>query len=317
MGWICLGPPGDPHGKGLLYLPEPTIDKRVTLIGTHPKERVTLATRKRWGNTLGVNWNAPSISSWADLTAELLRQHGSSDGKRWGHLLPSKERLSYEVWLGELGRIWDAPAPWTPSTQSFTESWPTDSTTLSSGQDRAWTELEGDLEVASGVLRSVATTIQSNLASCDSTLDTAAQSHTASFTLTDGLTVINQVHVDVRIADGANLYRAVARRRSVTGHNRLAEKRVGGSTTNLIADDAADPGASGTITIKVDGSTITLTIGAYTTTGTDASPQLLTNLKGGANVLGGTLVTDATLDNHTIADVIQSFANRQLILGVG
>lgn len=42
-----------------------------------------------------------------------------------------------------------------PHATTKTETWPTNSTTLSSGQDNAWTEVDNDLEVTSGTLSAV------------------------------------------------------------------------------------------------------------------------------------------------------------------
>lgn len=305
IGWICLGAPGTSSGRGLLYLPNATIDPRVRKIADDPTERVSKQVKTVWENELGITLAAPSTATWAECVAEILRDHGRLDGTRWGRLQPSKERSRYEIYLGALGAIWTAPAPPTPATQIYTESWPTDQAiTGTVTEDQSWTAISGSCEVSGGKFRPAVTTLQVNDAICDSVLDTAMQSHTASFTMDDGVTNVNQLRAYVRCSDSNNIYFVNAVRRSTTGHQRSGSKRVASSNTVLVTDDATDPGASGTISVKIDGSTMTITVGSRVdATGTDASPQLLTNFKGGCMGISVTGLGAVTLDTHTIRDV--------------
>lgn len=300
-GWVCLAPPGSLMGKGILFLPTHAVSPRLVQLADLADELVSGPVRTRLQNALSLTLTQ---TRFAAILAELLTVHGRLDGTRWGLLRPSVARQRFEIWLGALGLIWSAPAPPTPATQTFTETWPTNGTTLSSGQDQVWTETTGDLEVAAGVLRAVATTLQINHARCESVLDTSNQRHEASFTLVDGSTVVNAVRPSVRCSDSNNEYRVDATRRSGgAGYIRRGEKRVASVNTTIVTNSASDPGASGTISVTIDGSTMSIVIGAYSNNGTDGTPELLTNLKGAVHVLAVSAVGDATLDTHTIADV--------------
>jgi len=109
------------------------------------------------------------------------------------------------------------------------------------------------------------------------------------------------------MSDNSNWYRNLTiRRPSGLGHIRgQGAKRVAGADTTIVTGDTTDPGASGIIKVTIDGSTMTVDVGAFQASATDGSPALLTNFKGGilAQAQSGT-VTDATLDANTIADVV-------------
>ena len=302
IGWICLGPPGSSAGRGLLWLPTDTTDSRIRKIADLPGERPTNGIRNVLQNELGITLASPSTVSLATVIAEILRDHGRTDGTRWGILQPSKLRQQFEIHLGELGAIWTQAAVVGPSTQSFSETWPTNGDTISTGQDQAWTELTNSVEVSSGVLRPTSTAV--TYARCDSSLDTSAQYHQFDFTLTDGVTLSNIAQPMVRFTDLNNHYRAVARRRSTTGHERVGAKRVASTTTTIVTGDTTDPGASGTIKVTIDGSTMTIDIGAYNSSGTDGTPELTAVLTGGVSLFSQGGVGQATADNHTIADVV-------------
>jgi hypothetical protein len=310
IGWINLAPPQSALGRGILYLPEPSSDRRLTKLCELPHERLPAIVRRVLQNSLGITLHSWTRRSVASLIAEVMREHGEpnvdrTQRRRWGTLLPSKARQRYEIYLGELGAIWTEYAPPRPATQTFTESWPTVSTTLSSGQDQPWTELLGDLEVVAGTKLQVASGTL-GLARCDSSLDTSNQYHQASFTLADDAANNHIVTTNVRMSDNNNWYRTqVVRNSGGAGHFRVGEKRVAGVTTNIIANSASDPGASGVVRVTIDGSTMTIDVGSYNASGTDGTPQLLTNVKGGCflQVQSGVLA-NASLAGHTIGDVV-------------
>lgn len=311
VGWIDLGPVPRTAGValagiGLLYLPDAVADARLTKIADTAIESSSTQTRNRLANALGINLT--TNKTIAALMAEILMDHGRTDGSRWRGIrgCPSKARLAHEVWLGALGRIWFEPVAPTPSTQVFTETWPSDGTTFLTTQDQPWTVVAGVPEVAGGVVR--ATTGAGAVIQCDSVLDTPSQRHTATFAagLTAGTN--NFVETQVRWSDGSNRYCARANRRSSGGpvHDRLLDKVVATVFTNIIADDGIDPGATGTIMVEVDGASCRLIVGSRDATGTDGSPELLTNVLGAIR-LGGA-ATLQTLDNHTIEDIVAASA---------
>lgn len=306
IGWIDLGPSDRTAGVsiagvGLLYLPDEVVDARLTKIADTAAEASTGLTRTRLGNALGIT--LARGNSVADVLAEVLMDHGRTDGTRWIGIrgAPSKARGGHEVWLGALGRIWFEPVPPTPSTQSFTETWPTTGA-ITSGQDQTWTNISGTAVVAGGRLscESLATLCS---VLCSSALDTASQRHTANFEFAAANVDAHNCGVQVRKSDDSNFYDVIANRRTSL-HDRIGRKRVAGAFTVIIADDNNDPGSTGTIVCAMDGSTLSLQIGSYTNTGTDGSPQLTTNLNGGCRMFAGSVLTSGTLDGHTIEDIV-------------
>ena len=319
-GWICLAPPGSTVGRGLLYLPTAQSDPRIRQIADDPSERASNQVRNAWQNELGITLQSSSTTSIAALIAEVMRDHGRTDGSRWGILRPSKQRQRFEIYLGALGAIWTGAAPPTPATQTFTESWPTDSTTISSGQDQSWTEV-GDLEVSGGKIRCVsaaAGTFESAI--CNSTLDTENQYHEATYTLVVPGSGVNGVYVCCRFADESNNYFLLFRHIGGSPGRRI-RKIVGGVETGFAADSTS-PGTGGTMKLVVDGSTITGYKDGSVILGpaTDGTPELLTNFNGGIILTtDGTTIGDATLDGHTIADIAVPGGGRRLrqLMGVG
>ena len=310
VGWIDLGPVPRTagvalSGVGLLYLPDAVVDARLTKIADTAVESSSTQTRNRLANALGINLT--TNRTIAGLMAEILMDHGRSDGTRWRGIrgAPSKARLAHEVWLGALGRIWSEPVAPTPSTEVFTETWPSDGTTFLTTQDQPWTVIEGTPEVSGGVVRKASGAGAIGIR-CDSVLDTADQRHTATFAcgLTAGTN--NFFEPQVRWGDLNNRYYARGNRRSSggPGHDRSLGKVVGASFTDIIADDGVDPGASGTIMCEVDGASCRLIVGSLDTTGTDGSPELLTNFLGAIRIGGAATVV--TFDNHTIEDIVAS-----------
>ena len=319
-GWINLAPPGSLVGRGLLYLPTDQVDPRLRKIADDPTERPSNLIRNVWQNELGISFQSPNSTLINALIAEILRDHGRTDGTRWGVLRPSKMRQRFEIYLGGTEPIWTAPAPPTPSTQTFTESWPTDSTTISSGQDQAWTE-EGDLEVSGGTIRPVSAAPGTFVgAKCNSTLDTENQYHEATYTLVVPGSGVNGVYATCRHGDNSNNYFLLLRHIGASPGRRI-RKVVAGVETGFAADSTS-PGTGGTMKLVVDGSTITGYQDGAVILGpaTDGTPELLTNFNGGIILTtDGTTIGDATLDGHTIADIAVPGGGRRLrqLMGVG
>lgn len=305
IGWICLGAPGTDQGMGLLYLPEATIDPRLEQIGEVPGERPPLRVRRRLQNALGITLGSKSRSPLAGLIAETMLLHGRSDGRGWGTLRPSKVRQQFEIYLGALGAIWTARAPRAPNSQSYTETWPTNGG-ITSGQNLTWTNLVNVAEVSAGRVRNAAAASGFTFR-CESLLDTSNQVHSADFTIVEGGAGNNQIQMLARLTDANNFYRTTCRRSSGVGYVRDGSKRIASSNTTIVTNSASDPGGSGAIAVQIDGSTMSITIGAYSNTGTDGTPQNLTEFRCGCDLFGQA-IGDCTLDNHTIADVVSGAA---------
>lgn len=300
--WICLGVPGTADGYGILELPERVNDPRLEPIATAPEERLTNSGRKRIGNRFGVTLRHRTLSH---ALGELLMDHGRDDGRGWRGIrhTPSKEYQAWMVWLS--GRpIWTLEAPPMHSSKHFTESWPTNGTTVSTGQDQPWTEF-GDVEVVSGALRAANATGSPEAARCDSVLDTSNQRHMASYTLAD--VDFCQLRACVRFQDDENYYALHLARANGTYERDIRKQTTAALTT--FASDTTDPGTDTTMELVVDGSNVTGKIGGVTILGptTDGSPELLTTFTGGL-LLGPEVSTaNASLDNHVIADVGSRF----------
>lgn len=301
-GWICLAPPGSAGGRGLLYLPVASLDPRIRKIADAPTERPTNQVRNTLQNELGITLQSPTATPISALIAEVMRDHGRTNGTRWGVLLPSKARQRFEIHLGALGVIWSAPAPPTPSTQNLTETWPSDGA-ITSGQDLTWSVNAGGCEVSGGKFRADNTLLQINVGRCDTTLDTANQFHSAERTATDGGASGNQWRIYVRFADDENGYHVNGRRDNTK--RRSCFKRVLGTYTEFY-EDSTDPGASSTDSITVDGSTVSWNIGGASGSGTDGTPELTGNLKGGCMCLAVSGLGNVTLDNNNIKDVTRT-----------
>lgn len=301
IGSLLIGPE-NVAGKALIWLPESVVDARLDKLADAVVERPTPATRNRLGNALGITLvNTQTI---AELFAQVLMDHGRDDGTRWRGIrgFPSKARGQWEIWLGELGVIWAQKAPPTPSTKRLTESWPTDGTTFTSGQDNAWAVITGAPEVSGGKLINPAGADPANCVSCTDLLDTANQRHRAEYTMVDS-SGVNPMAVIVRGQGQTNNnhYRFQVQRRT-GAHQHLLRKRVASVNTDFYSD-TADPGGSGVVLIEVDGSTVRgSSANVNTTPQTDASPSLTLNRRGECFVQGD-LAGDQTLDNHIIEDV--------------
>lgn len=311
IGWIPFGPPGTPGVPCLLYLPEPSRDWRLTKISDGPTV-VSRATRKALSSRLGLNLF--DDKTCAQLLAEILMDHGRDDGR--GHIgirgFPSAQRHAYEIWLGELGRIWHQRATGIKHSQTFHEGWPgaDGDVTAGNGRDLTWTEVSGGGNVASGVVRPDAVNTVS-ICKCSSNLDTGNQTHQADFALVDTAGANNFVSTLLRLSGASDYYRYFVRRNNGT-YQRQTLKRVAASNT-VFANATTDPGATGTMLFSVDGATIigwlgttpfnmTIVLGPTT----DGSPALTTNVQGGILMFAETTIGHSTMDNHIIADVARA-----------
>ena len=306
IGWIHMGPPGTNLGSALLYLPTSVGDVGFDKVCDEDvRETTPMVTRSRIDTRLIVTTSKATLR---DLVGELLLDLGDIR-IRWGGVrnFPSRARSRYEIYLGAIGCVYDLAVPRRPSTQSFDETWAGgDGTTLTiaAGRDNDWTEQVDDLAVTGGVLHAVANVTEAT-ARCESALDTADQRHKATFALAN-IATSNHLRITVRHTDQDNAYRIFFERNNGS-FVRRTQKIVSASVT-LFSGDTTDPGASGTFEINVDGTTITGLLNDVTILGpaTDGSPELTTVRTGGLQIRFSTTDSNATLDNHTIADVVSA-----------
>lgn len=314
-GWISLVPPGATSGRGVLYLPTAQSDPRLTLLADTLDERPSVTRRRALGNALGITLEEARGTRLADALAELLMDR-ADDRVRWRGIRgwPSKARQAHEIWLGALGRVWSEAVPPSPATKTYTETWPTNSSTISSGQNQVWTEQGADVEVSGNVLRNVGSGEQTSRCRCESLLDTANQRHRATWTLADATVEANAVAVGVRWTDDINNYYLQFKASTVGTGGRLTAKIVADVET-IFSEDTTDPGTSGTMELLVDGSTVTGKQDGAIILGptTDGSPDLTSVRTGGCLILTELLNTSGTLDTHTIADIASGIATLTLL----
>lgn len=299
-GFIDLRADSTQPGRGLLYLPTPVSLPGLQRIADELDHIPEQAERAVLGARFGV---VPQALRANEVIAELLLDHGRNDGTRWKPLRPSKVRQQYEIFLGNSGRIWSKAQFVPPSTTSFTETWPTDSSTLSSGQDQPWTETDNNLSVSSGVLRPLTFSALINRARCDTVLDTDDHEHYATFICATRDSNQRRGDLQVRFDTASTTFYQAAARRDSDGDLRYLQKVVSGTITDL-GTNTTDPGTGVVLYCSADGSTITMKLG-----GTIIHEVTDTAITGHVRV-GVALRQDTDagayvgFDNHTAADLV-------------
>lgn len=189
---------------------------------------------------------------------------------------------------------------WRVPQTTFTETWPTNSTTISTGQDQPWTETANDVQVSSNKLQPV-TDASVARARCGTQLSTDDHSHEASYEAL-GTANVYQCLAGVR-NDGStdDLGYGVWVRR-FSGSDSQLVKREPPTAHSVLSEINVDPGATGTVQCQANGSSISGIAGGNTHT-----PVTDTTHTGQLNVWLGfynnNTKSDTTLDNHTAADL--------------
>ncbi len=285
----------------LLYLPVTDSDPKLTEVAGGKDESLALATRNGIESKLGLS--SLSATRWGAIVGELMT---APPVNGWNAIASGVRRSRFEILLGPRGAgrrpevIYSERVAPSRNSQSLTESWPTNQTTISSGQDNAWTEENEDSEVSGGKLRPVSTALAIFWATLDTAMDTVNHEHnfTANMARNAGF---SQALPSVRHTDLDNSYRSNAQRNTSTDKRELLKRATGGTT--LLDGDTTDPGAGDiTVMCSADGSTILGTVGALALSATD------TTLTGGTTVAVGLVSTgnvgDATADSHNMFDLI-------------
>lgn len=255
-GWIDLRPDCTvATGFGILSLAAPSSDPRLTELCETPDEALSAARRRRFGNALGLTLLG---ARFHDLLAELLLIHARTDGSRWRPLLPTIH-LRYEIWLGGWGRIFQQPL--IAGGSSLAETWPTNGTTISSGQDNPWTEDLGDVAVVANHLECVSADVNT-VARCTADLTTANQRISGLCTISAQLAGAARALVCTRkIASTVETLYTTRIVRNTAGDSRGIAKYVSSAFTGL-ATDTVDPGGAQIELInQVDGSSLSGTVG--------------------------------------------------------
>lgn len=201
---------------------------------------------------------------------------------------------------------------------TLTETWPTDSTTVSSGQDEPWTEEVNDASVAAGKIGSVAAFPAVAVLSCDTALSSDDHRHvaTAAAAQTEGNRCLVAVRYDTGV-NGTNLMNAYAlwvQNQTGNAHRSLT-KFVAGAETAL-NNIFTNPGASYSMECKADGSDIT-GISAGTTQGPITDTALTGYLQVGLRIWrGGAAHSACTLDDHTFEDLGGTPVSKTVTAGV-
>lgn len=299
-GWLDLRPdPTVATGYGLVELPvRVTRDSRLRLFADDPAEPLSATAESLLGSRLSLTFTRRATVK--DAITELLTDHARTDGTRWRPLTIGHDGCR-RVFIG--GREIDVLAGPAPShSQSHSESWPTNGTTLSSGQDNVWAQRDaGNLaEVSSGVLRASTTaTAQHGATSGSGLLDSANHYISAAMTIASKSGTLQRTSVECRFTNGTNLYRAHWRRE--TANERGLLKRVTGTQTAL-GSDSTDPGAAFTGECRADGSTISMSLGGtviFSVTDTSLTTPSVIACFG----INTAVVGDATIGATTFADL--------------
>lgn len=306
QGWLDLR--GDPTigGMGLVDMPISINGPRVTKIADDLDELMAVTARTQFESRWSIT---PTPGRMRDVLGELLTQHGRTDGTRWKPLRRTKAVLRQQVFLR--GRpIWEGPRlPPEPSTQTLTETWPTDGTTISTGQDQPWTSVAGNPQVSGGVFQGQTLDLAA-LIRCDTPLDTDDHYHEATYNL--GFASNNETFVILRVrysdsADTTYFARLAGDANTVGNRGHRLRKIVAGAGTNLYTDSNTPTSGTGQILCSADGSSIRYLCDGVDQTITDTA--ITGELRCGAEVKR-TSGNAANLDNHTMADIVAAVAAR-------
>ena len=204
---------------------------------------------------------------------------------------------------------------WKPPQTTFTESWPTDSTTISSGQDQPWNEDSSDVQVDGGKLEQVDGV--DAFGRCLTDLSSDDHRHTLTANITAVADSASGGPACRKIDSTVQTYYAMAVGRNTGDPFQLLLKQVSGTFTDLDSV-GTDPGAGDlTVYVEADADQIEGASGA-----TVRGPVTDTAITGHLQI--GYAIRDdvrdhVTLDNHTAADLAAATrtSGRLSLLGVG
>lgn len=280
-------------GSCLLYLPIADNDNQLVSLGNGKNDTLSGAVKNNLTNKLGID--VTQVTNIDALVRELLlSDHSALICKRL-----RKRRGRFEILLG--------PEPWIipeiAGGSSFTENWPTNGTTISSGQDQPWNEDSGDVTVVSNHLEAV-TTGADAFGRCTSAL--AGDDHTISADCTTVASPVAQnsiIGLMARKIDSTTHtdYLMWTNRSSTIEKMRLLKVIAGSSTT--LKETLQDVGSgSKRYQITAQGSSIRAWAGSLYLEVTDS--EIVGNIRGGYffNRNGSIAQSDLQLDNFVMQD---------------
>jgi len=202
----------------------------------------------------------------------------------------------------------------------LTETWPTNSSDISTGQDNAWTEDSGagGLQVTSNALQNTSASAAGRAPYMHTDFSSEAHSHEATAALGTNSNlagVYNRCSTTFTFNHTADCYGGEGFRETGFNIRRAVEFNSGTRTTK--SSDSTDPGASLTISISSDSSdSHDVVVGGFSHTFSDATHS---NLKCGVFLSAENTAGNATLDSHTMQDVAAATTRRYSLttLGVG
>lgn len=229
-----------------------------------------------------LHWHAASVDERERRRLDWLwEQYGLAN---WRELVPPELQA-------------DHPGP-LPHQTSFTESWPTNSTTISSGQDQPWTEVLNDSEVSGGLLRGVTgNTVKRNR--CETVLSSVDHSCQATITHNSAGSTSRNNEVSIRFdsaADTSYQYRIAG----LDGGESI-QKCVTGTFTSLTS--GARTNSLDTIYLEANGSSLQAKYaGANSLSVTDTSITTGVRVGAGGNGSGVTWGLDSIVAADLAAD---------------
>jgi len=272
-GWVDLRPDATVNaGRGVLWLPTSNADIRLRQLADVVNEVLTGARRTFLANALSLTLSA---TRFRDVLAELLVTHARTDGTRWRPLQFTVEGM-LEIWLGSLGRIFAQRS--VAGGSSFSETWPTAGTTITTGQDQPWNEDSGNVTVVGpGHLECVdiGADVFGRCTSAVSTVDLQTQA-TCTTLLGSGSGNNSIVGVICRKVDSTvKTFYSLWTNRALTNEKARLRKVVAGLNTTLGTDAVGDIGGSAqAYNVQANGSSIqgsagSLSVGPVTDTAID------------------------------------------------
>lgn len=252
--WLDLRPDATIPGRGVIELPVAVVDPRLTLLGDAESERMAASARAALIGALSVAGD-PLVIGGAPTLGEALAGIVTAGlpGARGRKPRPDTNGQTRVLLNGKsLGQ--PVQGLRVKHSQSHTESWPTNGTTITTGQDNAWTEPGSDMEVSSNRLRTDSTAAAiHNAVSGAGLLDTVDHRSSWDCAITSKAGTLQRLYMDARYTDNNNLYSARAGRETTNFRQLL--KRVAAAQT-VLGSDTTDPGATFTGEISANGSTI-------------------------------------------------------------
>lgn len=297
---VTLLAPGSASGFGapalVWFKDDAGIRSPFTKIADDPREALAVATRQALGSRLSRTLVTLAGEPFGDALREFITP-------AFG--VHSRTATRAVIWCG--GHIvWSQLGPPRAATKRKKELWPTDGTTLSSGQNEPWSEDEGGFSVVSGWVE--LDTPVTGYVRCTASLDTDDHYHQATAEISARDSAQRRVGLNCRhVGSSTRTYYSMLLIRSTTGDQHRLYKNVSASATNLATDGTDPGGTAGLLKVHTNGSAI---LGSFGPSAIKLGPITDTSITGNIQVgflethTGGSPdFTETRLDNHAFADL--------------